>query len=134
MKCVRLSGHYVISSWPASLSQQLYIHELRFLLHLAKMCKMLCSCPGSTPTSCGDPGTPVFGTRIGEDFRIGATVYFECNTGYELDGPGSRQCLPSGVWSNRLPQCVDITESKCVKAHNHFTRRQMRYSIIYTCT
>ena len=66
----------------------------------------------TTPSSCGDPGTPEFGSLVGDDFRVGATVYYECDSGYRLVGPGSRQCEPSGTWTGRLPQCVEITQSK----------------------
>lgn len=67
---------------------------------------------GTTPDDCGDPGTPAFGTRFGNDFRVGATVYYECNSGYRLEGSESRQCQASGVWTGRLPQCIEITKSK----------------------
>ena len=62
---------------------------------------------GTAPDTCGDPGTPASGTKIGTDYRIGATVYYECDSGYTLDGPGSRQCQQSGVWAGDLPQCIE---------------------------
>lgn len=62
---------------------------------------------GSAPDNCGDPGTPLNGIRIGNDFRIGATVYYECSEGFRLDGSGSRQCQVSGTWTDTLPQCVE---------------------------
>ena len=62
---------------------------------------------GTTPATCGDPGTPVSGTKIGSDYRIGATVYYECDSGYRLEGTGSRQCQHSGIWTGELPQCVE---------------------------
>ena len=46
------------------------------------------------------------GARTGGDFRVGATVYYECGAGYRLQGPGSRQCQAHGVWTGRLPECV----------------------------
>lgn len=67
---------------------------------------------GTTPDDCGDPGTPAFGTRFGNDFRVGATVYYECNSGYILEGSESRRCQASGIWTGRLPQCVEIIKSK----------------------
>ena len=57
------------------------------------------------PTECGDPGTPDDGVRRGDNFRIGASVHYECNDGFELVGPASRVCRPDGLWSGFLPTC-----------------------------
>ena len=74
------------------------------------MCGMCTFTAGSAPDTCGDPGTPVSGTKIGNDYRIGATVYYECDSGYRLDGTGSRQCQQSGIWTGDLPQCIEQRE------------------------
>ena len=60
---------------------------------------------GTAPIDCGDPGTPEDGVKLGDDFRIGATVYYECDGGFELVGPASRVCQPDGLWSGFLPTC-----------------------------
>jgi len=62
--------------------------------------------PGTAPVECGDPGTPENGIRVGEDLCIGAVVYYECNTNYDLVGPASRTCWNDGSWSGFLPTCT----------------------------
>ena len=39
------------------------------------------------------------------EFPVGAQVHFECNRGYDLDGPTSSTCNISGLWSNQPPTC-----------------------------
>lgn len=69
------------------------------------------SCNSITASSCGDPGTPVNGVRIGDDFRLGATVYYTCNANFDLVGPGSRTCQGSGAWSDALPICTTSVQT-----------------------
>eukprot|EP00731_Ephydatia_muelleri_P030228 Em0021g751a len=64
------------------------------------------SCNSIMALSCGDPGVPLNGARSGDDFRLGATVYYTCNANFDLVGPGSRKCQGSGVWSDALPLCT----------------------------
>lgn len=61
---------------------------------------------GSRPIGCGDPGSPENGRRAGDDFRIGATIYYSCNTNFILVGPDSRTCQPDGTWTGFLPVCL----------------------------
>lgn len=68
--------------------------------------------------SCGDPGTPANGRRIGDDFSIGATVLFHCNDDFDLVGDKFRVCLDNGAWTGAQPICkffqsesADIKES-----------------------
>ena len=60
---------------------------------------------GLGPVGCGDPGIPENGRRNGDDFRFGATVYYECNDNFQLVGPASRICQNSGLWDGFLPTC-----------------------------
>lgn len=55
---------------------------------------------------CGDPGTPANGRKVGESYTVGSVVYYECDTGFRLDGPQSRLCRFDGLWSDSLPSCV----------------------------
>ena len=60
-------------------------------------------------TSCGDPGTPENGLRVGNDWTIGAIVYYQCNATYELVGLESRTCQNDGTWSGSLPACLRLS-------------------------
>jgi len=54
---------------------------------------------------CGDPGTPVNGKRIGDDFSLGAVVFFRCFDDFDLVGSKFRMCQSDGVWSGIQPIC-----------------------------
>ena len=56
--------------------------------------------------SCGDPGTPVNGVRVGDNFTYGSVVQFRCNDSYELSGNDRRECRQDGRWSGFTPRCV----------------------------
>ena len=56
--------------------------------------------------SCGDPGTPVNGFRLGDNFTFRSVVQFSCNDSYDLDGNERRECRGDGRWSGFLPRCV----------------------------
>lgn len=65
------------------------------------------SLPPTPPSqSCGDPGTPANGIKIGSDYSVGSVVYYECEPGFKLLGPKSRLCRFDGHWSEELPTCV----------------------------
>ena len=55
--------------------------------------------------SCGHPGKPRNGHRVGSNFKIGGKVEFECNPGYKLIGSKDRICQPNGLWSGSVPVC-----------------------------
>ena len=55
---------------------------------------------------CGDPGTPVHGIRLGEEFAVGSMVRFSCEPGYGLAGSSlERTCLANGTWTGTQPEC-----------------------------
>uniref|UniRef100_A0A803VYI3 CUB and Sushi multiple domains 2 n=1 Tax=Ficedula albicollis TaxID=59894 RepID=A0A803VYI3_FICAL len=56
--------------------------------------------------SCGDPGTPSFGRRLGSSFRHGDTLHFQCQPAFELKGHQSITCQKSSQWSAQKPVCV----------------------------
>lgn len=66
----------------------------------------LMACSVSVVTGCLNPGTPDNGRRLGNDFRIGRTVFYECIEGYRLQGSSARRCGQDGVWTGSLPSCV----------------------------
>ena len=57
---------------------------------------------------CGDPGVPVHGYKIGDNYWAGEMVTFACDTGYHLEGPTNRLCLENGNWSNVVPTCKKV--------------------------
>uniref|UniRef100_A0AAQ4QYC2 CUB and Sushi multiple domains 2 n=1 Tax=Gasterosteus aculeatus aculeatus TaxID=481459 RepID=A0AAQ4QYC2_GASAC len=57
---------------------------------------------------CGDPGTPVHGIRLGEEFTVGAAVRFSCEPGYLLKGSPERTCLANGSWLGTQAECHAI--------------------------
>ena len=56
--------------------------------------------------NCGDPGTPTNGQRTGSSTTYNSVVTFTCNTGYRLEGSGSRTCQSNGQWSGSAPRCI----------------------------
>jgi sushi domain-containing protein 2 len=52
--------------------------------------------------SCGILETPRFGRKSNFQFTPGATVTFECNEGFFLNGDRRRICMEDGRWD--LPQ------------------------------
>ena len=64
------------------------------------------------PPGCGDPGVPDNGLRIGDDFRVGAIVYYRCFDDYDLVGSKFRVCQEDGQWSNSLPTCERFNGKK----------------------
>uniref|UniRef100_A0A3Q2QHC0 CUB and Sushi multiple domains 3 n=1 Tax=Fundulus heteroclitus TaxID=8078 RepID=A0A3Q2QHC0_FUNHE len=55
--------------------------------------------------SCLDPGIPVNGIRYGQDFSIGSTVSFGCDSGYRLSHEEPLVCEKNHWWSHSLPTC-----------------------------
>ena len=37
---------------------------------------------------------------------VGSVAVYFCNDGYILEGHSTRECLSSGVWNGKIPQCV----------------------------
>uniref|UniRef100_A0A8C3LRI7 CUB and Sushi multiple domains 2 n=1 Tax=Chrysolophus pictus TaxID=9089 RepID=A0A8C3LRI7_CHRPC len=58
---------------------------------------------------CPDPGIPERGKRIGNDFRLGSSIQFTCNEGYDLQGSKSITCKRVSdiivAWSDHRPVC-----------------------------
>uniref|UniRef100_A0A671RXC0 CUB and sushi domain-containing protein 1-like n=1 Tax=Sinocyclocheilus anshuiensis TaxID=1608454 RepID=A0A671RXC0_9TELE len=62
-------------------------------------------CSGDSAGMCGDPGVPVHGIRLGEEFSVGSIVRFSCEPGYVLKGSSERTCLANGSWVGIQPEC-----------------------------
>lgn len=63
--------------------------------------------------SCGDPGSPLNGQKLGSRYWAGKTVSFICHPGYRLIGPATRMCLASGDWSGIEPSCTWRNSAIC---------------------
>lgn len=59
--------------------------------------------------SCLDPGFPVNGLRYGQDFSIGSTVSFGCDSGYRLSHEEPLVCEKNHWWSHPLPTCDGLS-------------------------
>ncbi|KAJ4948970.1 hypothetical protein JOQ06_020490, partial [Pogonophryne albipinna] len=55
---------------------------------------------------CSEPPTLKDAVTVGEIFELGNKVHYVCKEGYTLIGPETRECLPSGDWSDSSAQCV----------------------------
>uniref|UniRef100_A0A3P8W543 CUB and Sushi multiple domains 2 n=1 Tax=Cynoglossus semilaevis TaxID=244447 RepID=A0A3P8W543_CYNSE len=66
-------------------------------------------CSGESAGLCGDPGVPVHGIRLGEEFTVGSVVRFSCEPGYMLKGSPERTCLANGTWHGAQPECHVIS-------------------------
>ncbi|KAG5842352.1 hypothetical protein ANANG_G00176720 [Anguilla anguilla] len=62
-------------------------------------------CSGESLGLCGDPGVPVHGIRLGEEFSVSSVVRFSCEPGYALKGSSERSCLANGTWTGTQPEC-----------------------------
>ncbi|KAI4808144.1 hypothetical protein KUCAC02_000212 [Chaenocephalus aceratus] len=55
---------------------------------------------------CSEPPSLKDAVTVGEIFELGNKVHYVCKEGYTLIGPETRECLPSGDWSDSSAQCV----------------------------
>lgn len=75
------------------------------IISLVVLKKCVLSLPGDSAGMCGDPGVPVHGIRLGEEFTVGSVVRFSCEPGYTLKGSPERTCLANGTWLGTQPEC-----------------------------
>ena len=69
------------------------------------MAGYLIQCLMISAKSCGDPGSPTNGNRVGWLFQYNQTVRFKCLEGYILEGPKARTCQANQTWSGIQPIC-----------------------------
>lgn len=62
--------------------------------------------PRCTGVVCGDPTTLRDAVTVGDNHALGNKVHYVCKEGYTLIGSDTRECLPSGEWSESSAQCV----------------------------
>lgn len=61
--------------------------------------------PKCLERSCGNPGAPTNGIKIGTNHSYGASVQLACYSGYTLVGSQKRTCQNTGQWSGTQPSC-----------------------------
>lgn len=90
VKCI-----LVVTVWKITLSHCFYPHT-------------------DPPPGCGDPGTPENGRRLGDNFTVGAVVFFRCNDDYDLVDSKFRICQENGLWSGTQPTCQPFNGKFCI--------------------
>ncbi|XP_026155176.1 sushi, von Willebrand factor type A, EGF and pentraxin domain-containing protein 1 isoform X2 [Mastacembelus armatus] len=55
---------------------------------------------------CSEPPPLRDAVTIGDNYELGNKVHYVCKEGYTLIGLETRECLPSGQWSESSAQCV----------------------------
>uniref|UniRef100_A0A8C6L3G6 CUB and Sushi multiple domains 2 n=1 Tax=Nothobranchius furzeri TaxID=105023 RepID=A0A8C6L3G6_NOTFU len=95
------------------------------------------SCIDPSHTTCGDPGTPLFGNQNNSQGYQVSTMFFSCRKGYLLQGSISRTCLPNLTWSGFQPECIahhcsqpELPGQSDVRA---IELPSLGYTLIYTC-
>ncbi|NXV57103.1 SVEP1 protein, partial [Molothrus ater] len=68
--------------------------------HTAPYCKAL---------MCNSPNHPLNGKVRGENYTYGSVVYYECDPGYQLNGPSERRCQESQKWDGSEPICIPVS-------------------------
>ncbi|KAF4801153.1 hypothetical protein TURU_037146 [Turdus rufiventris] len=60
--------------------------------------------------SCFDPGSIKNGTRVGTDLKLGSTITFYCDGGYDIEGGPTLTCVMGGdgkpTWNKPRPSCT----------------------------
>ncbi|XP_061107701.1 sushi, von Willebrand factor type A, EGF and pentraxin domain-containing protein 1 isoform X3 [Conger conger] len=62
--------------------------------------------PSCVTVDCGDPPALKDATTVGLNHTLGSQVHYTCKEGYILLGPETRECLPTGRWSESSAQCA----------------------------
>ncbi|XP_033637046.1 sushi, von Willebrand factor type A, EGF and pentraxin domain-containing protein 1-like isoform X1 [Asterias rubens] len=70
--------------------------------------------PTCAPRSCGRPPNLEFGIIFGHSYQPGDTISYRCSSGYLLNGPSGRRCLPDFRWSGQDLKCVELNLSSAL--------------------
>uniref|UniRef100_A0A672YPS0 Sushi, von Willebrand factor type A, EGF and pentraxin domain-containing protein 1 n=1 Tax=Sphaeramia orbicularis TaxID=375764 RepID=A0A672YPS0_9TELE len=62
--------------------------------------------PRCVSVLCSEPPALRDAVTVGENYELGNKVHYVCKEGYTLIGPETRECLPTGQWSESSAQCV----------------------------
>lgn len=61
------------------------------------------------PLDCGNPGTPVNGTKTGNNYLFPNSVSYSCDPGFLLVGSATRTCQNNGLWSGSPASCQRVS-------------------------
>lgn len=64
--------------------------------------------PKCTPIHCTLPNSIKYGKFMLDDMNYGSTVQYQCDQGYEIEGPASRKCTNFKTWSGDEPSCQQV--------------------------
>ncbi|XP_060679965.1 CUB and sushi domain-containing protein 3 [Hemiscyllium ocellatum] len=97
------------------------------------------SAPNCTIITCGDPGVPANGIRLGDDFTVGQNVTQMCQPGYTMGSENSRvrTCYGNGTWSGSTPLCkavVCLAPPQISNGKMEGTNFDWGSSISYSCS
>lgn len=83
--------------------------RLFLVIYLCLFCAFLICIVEKPRESCFDPGNIMNGSRLGMDYKLGSTVTYECDSGYNNLGPATLTCIIGAdgkpVWDKPLPTC-----------------------------
>lgn len=58
--------------------------------------------------TCNSPTQLMNGNIRGENYTYGSVVYYECDPGYQLNGPTERRCQENQKWGGSEPICIPV--------------------------
>ncbi|XP_055490548.1 CUB and sushi domain-containing protein 3-like [Leucoraja erinacea] len=96
--------------------------------------------PNCTIITCGDPGMPANGMRLGDVFTVGQNVTQICQPGYtiqDVQTSAIRSCLSNGTWSGSMPLCKAVkcsTPPQISNGRMEGTHFDWGSSISYSCS
>uniref|UniRef100_A0A8C7GAZ9 CUB and Sushi multiple domains 3 n=2 Tax=Oncorhynchus TaxID=8016 RepID=A0A8C7GAZ9_ONCKI len=95
--------------------------------------------PECLEEDCGNPGSPPYGTMVGDKFSFGSTVQYSCSGDRELIGESSLTCQINGHWSGPIPHCSGDSVGSCgdpgtpVHASREASNFHLRSKVRFTC-
>uniref|UniRef100_A0A8C0BA79 Sushi, von Willebrand factor type A, EGF and pentraxin domain-containing protein 1 n=1 Tax=Buteo japonicus TaxID=224669 RepID=A0A8C0BA79_9AVES len=65
--------------------------------------------PYCKAVTCNSPTQLMNGSIRGENYTYGSVIYYECNPGYQLNGPTERRCQENQKWGGSEPLCIPVS-------------------------
>lgn len=93
--------------------------------------------PSCLEVSCEKPNGIAYGSVNGDNYRIGSSVFYKCEPGYELKGSATRFCVVGKIWNGTEPQCkvVECDKPSPVISNGRMISTNFSYTatIHYVC-
>ncbi|NWY42555.1 SVEP1 protein, partial [Sylvia atricapilla] len=93
------------------------------------------SAPYCKAVTCNPPTQLLNGKVRGKNYTHGSVVYYECDPGYQLNGPAERRCQESQKWDGNEPICIPVScspppvlENGQVTGEDYTFQRHTEYS------